>query len=499
MKYARALLAAVLSTAALVEFLLWGEAGVGFTVLFLVILAAYFIACGFPAAGVRHTVEQIGLTAIIAALAMSYTLFDNDVLRAINLLALVFLLGLLFLHGTVGKDMEWDRAGFHAELWIGYFVRPFACIAKPLKELSALRKSRKSSESETARSPEKRKIIFQVLAAVLASVPLLLVLVSLLASSDPVFRDVFKPLNDWLMSLHIGDVVGRILMFLFLLPFAASSVWSYRDEYKVLGSAGTTGNFKPALIPAASAITILALVNALYLLFAGVQFAYFFGAWGGSLPDGLTPAQYARNGFFELSFISFINVILLLLSIRMTVRNGRTGYVIRGLATGLMALSTVQLISAMLRMRLYIKAFGLSQLRYFVFAFMILLALYFVFLMFREFVSSFPLFRCMLIAGASALVILNYSVPDARIASYNISHYCSGELASLDTGYIINSLSADGQVVLLQNETILVQYDPGMKQMYAEMKRQLDPSYPEYAERSWKAFNLNKNRLAQYF
>jgi len=279
----------------------------------------------------------------------------------------------------------------------------------------------------------------------------------------------------------------------------ASTIWSYRDAFTVSASTGLKTTIKTPLIPPASAITILALVNAVYLLYAGVQFAYLFGAWGGILPDGLTPAEYARSGFFELAFISSINIILLLCSIRLTRREGKTGLVIRCLSTCLLVLSSIQLISAMLRMHLYIQAFGFTRLRYFVTAFMILMAVYFVFLLLREFVSGFPLLRCMLFAGAAALVILNYSVPDAQIAQYNISHYETGDLKSLDTEYIINSLSADAYIVLLEDENELVQFDSGMKQMYVGMRQQLDPTYPEYNGRSWKFYNLSEERFAQYF
>src|SRR5659263_643459 len=63
-----------------------------------------------------------------------------------------------------------------------------------------------------------------------------------------------------------GAGVGFIILFLFLLPFVASTIWSYRDAFTVSASAGLKTTIKTPLIPPASAITILALVNAVYLL-----------------------------------------------------------------------------------------------------------------------------------------------------------------------------------------------------------------------------------------
>jgi len=239
------------------------------------------------------------------------------------------------------------------------------------------------------------------------------------------------------------------------------------------------------------------MVNLLYLLYAVIQFGYFFGAWSGVLPDGITPAVYARNGFFELAFISCINVILLLLSIRLTRRERKAGLIIKCLSTCLLALSCVQLISAGLRMRLYTQAFGLTQLRYFVSAFMILLAVFFILLLLKEFIPSFPMFRSMVFAGAAALVILNYSVPDAQIARYNINHYISGELHSLDTEYI-TGLSADAKIILLENEEALTEKNPGMKDEFLSLYSKNEFSKDDYRQGNWKIYNMSQEKLYQY-
>jgi len=497
MKYARTCIAAVLGAGVLVEFGCWGGTGIGTTLLFLIILAAYYIACGFVYTDRRHSLEHAALAILTAALALSYTFFASESLRIINFLVLVFLMGLLFLQGTVGRKTAWDTLHFHIELWLGFFARPFVRISQPWKDMKELRSSRIKTDAGPDGSAARRKILFQILAAVLAAVPLLFILISLLASSDPVFRDVFKPVNEWLMSLRISEVAGKFILFLFFLPFTASTIWSYRDLYTISEQAGVPASVKSRLIPAASAITLLAMVNAVYLLYAGVQFAYLFGALSGSLPDGLTPAEYARSGFFELAFISCINTVMLLVSIRMTRRDGKTGIVIRCLSTGLLALSCVQLVSAMLRMHLYIQTFGFTQLRYFVSAFMILIAVYFVFLLLREFVSSFPLFRCMIFAGAAALLILNYTVPDARIAEYNIAHYQSGQLETLDTDYLYG-LSADAKYILFLNENSLTTDNSLMKREFKQLRSNPAEYDIDYRADNWKMYNVSQEMLRQY-
>jgi hypothetical protein len=54
-----------------------------------------------------------------------------------------------------------------------------------------------------------------------------------------------------------------------------------------------------------SALTAL---NVVYIIFFLAQAAYLFAAFGNSLPEALTYAEYARRGFFELCAVAAINL-----------------------------------------------------------------------------------------------------------------------------------------------------------------------------------------------
>lgn len=58
-------------------------------------------------------------------------------------------------------------------------------------------------------------------------------------------------------------------------------------------------------------ITILMMVNILYVIFTKIQVGYLYG--GKNLPRGFTYSEYARSGFFQLVFIVLINVISIIL------------------------------------------------------------------------------------------------------------------------------------------------------------------------------------------
>lgn len=467
MKLIRGLLAGGLAAFAVVEYLLWGmgTAGVGKTIFFFLLLGSYYLAVGKPVGSSRNRIEHFTLVFAVAALSVSYTLYNNEALELLNFLVAIFLMGILFLQGVLGDTLRWDSGIFQLERIVGYFTRPFVCIHRPWLDLAATGKS--------GNRENRRKNLFTVLyvfLALLVGIPLLAILAVLLLNADPVFAGVFKPFFDALSQLRLGTFISKGIVFLILAPFVLSSVWTYREKVFLLkGIVKTESDTKK--LPAAFAITILVMVNILYLLYAIVQFRYLFSAGSGILPGNISYAEYARSGFFELAFIAWINIILMIFSVRFTVRAGVPGLVIRLMNVLLMFLSVVQLVSAFLRMSLYIQVYGLSMLRYFVTAFMILAAFWFLFVLLREFFPKFPLFKSFVFAGAFALVLVNYSVPDRQIALYNSRMYLAGNIKDYDVTYMDAELSASGHLVMLEFETEILAQDPSLEFFFDNMKK----------------------------
>ena len=104
----------------------------------------------------------------------------------------------------------------------------------------------------------------------------------------------------------------------------------------------------------------------LFAAFVAVQFRYFFG--GDALISqtaGLSYADYARKGFFELVTVSAL-VLPVLLSANALLRRDTSNAVrvYRVLASTLLVLLAVIMYSAIARMRLYQSAYGLSTDRF---------------------------------------------------------------------------------------------------------------------------------------
>jgi hypothetical protein len=154
---------------------------------------------------------------------------------------------------------------------------------------------------------------------------------------------------------------------------AAGTLWAVRgdsppalamrgSEVRSLGAAAAAVRSGGLRLPATEVVTVLAGLDLLFGVFVGLQFAYLFGGFDTLAATGLTYAEYARRGFFELVVAATI-VGLLVVGLEATVERRSRAYVAS--LVGLMALTAVILASALLRLRLYQDAYGWTELRFY--------------------------------------------------------------------------------------------------------------------------------------
>jgi len=207
----------------------------------------------------------------------------------------------------------------------------------------------------------------RVVLGVAIAAPVLVVFAALFASADQVFSNV-------LTNLFAFDA-ETVISHTFFIGFWAFLVAGYL-RWSFLGQPLHAFTPKPRTVSSVVPLaTALGLLNALFLMFVVVQLRYFFG--GAALVEqtsGLTYAEYARRGFFELMTASGL-VLPILIGAEALVHRAAAPQVrvFRQLAGLLLGLLAVIMASALQRMRLYVSAFGLSTDRLYATAFMILL------------------------------------------------------------------------------------------------------------------------------
>ena len=321
-------------------------------------------------------------------------------------------------------------------------------------------------EKDSARSKRTRAILIGLACAV----PALLILIPLLVSSDAAFAGLVGKL-DW-------DSVGKALFALVPGSFAALVLFSLL--LTAAPSKEPARNVKRRGLEPAAVIAFLAAVSAAYVLYLVSQFAYFTDAFRGLLPKDFTVAEYARRGFFEMCAIVAINLLLIVLSVGLCRKSeGKLPGAVKGLALFLCLFSLVLVATALSKMVLYMRSFGLTRLRVLTSAFMIFLAVVVVAEALRLFVKKVPAAQLAVTLGAAILIALSLLNVDGLVARYNVEAWRSGRLDSLDMKTICEL--GDGAVPTLAE--LAVEED---EKISAAASEELDERLVRFGFAEWK-------------
>jgi Domain of unknown function (DUF4173) len=224
---------------------------------------------------------------------------------------------------------------------------PFAVLARGLPTLRGSQRSRR---------------VAPVLRGLLIAAPLVILFVALFASADAVFARITGDLLDW--HLDLGSLPSRVVLTA-LVAWVSAGLFAFVAREHPDGSAAATGRAGRPRLGSAEAATVLIVLDLLFIGFVALQGAYLFGGRDTLEASGLTYAEYARRGFFELLAVAFL-VGGLVLALEGFIGARTRTYVLA--AVGLVVLTIVVLASAFLRLRLYQDAYGWTELRFYVLA-----------------------------------------------------------------------------------------------------------------------------------
>ncbi|RKF24307.1 DUF4173 domain-containing protein [Micromonospora globbae] len=192
----------------------------------------------------------------------------------------------------------------------------------------------------------------------------------------------------------------------------------------------------------------LVVLDALFAAFVLVQLTVLFGGSAHVLRTaGLTYAEYARSGFWQLLVIAGLTLLVIAGAARWAPRATRGDrLLIRALLGTLTLLSLVVVASALYRMHVYAEAYGATRLRLVVAAVEIWLGLLFV-LVGVATVRLRARWLPQLVLGTAVLALLGLAAvnPDHLIADRNVDRY--RQTGRLDVRYLA-SLSADAAPAL---------------------------------------------------
>ncbi len=290
-------------------------------------------------------------------LSLGFALTANDFFQFLIVLSDAMLLGLATI--TLGAERWRDLS---AKLLLAV---PFLAL---LRVATATAHEAADAPPSTS-SPRSRAII----KGTLLSLPLVLILIALLGSADPVIRWSTDRLSTWLPDWSFPP---RVMFFAFLLTltFGANSIARRQlaakfPRYPQIPIASTVGLTEQRMMLWSAA--------AVLWVFVALQVSYFIHPPPAAIGSGVTFAEYARRGFGELSFAATLvgAIIIVLEYARPAEATDRERTVLRRLELALVIALELALISAFRRVILYEQAFGFTGARLFAQAYMIVMAL----------------------------------------------------------------------------------------------------------------------------
>lgn len=169
----------------------------------------------------------------------------------------------------------------------------------------------------------------------------------------------------------------------------------------------------------------------LYTVFFISQLGYFLSAFINRLPSEMVSySEYARRGFFELCFVSLINLAVII-SLNLFCKDNGGGMRSRSVKamTCILSVFTILLIiTAVSKMAMYINIYGLTLLRVFTTWFMALLFIVFTGIILKLIIPKTNLSKLIVTAFTIMFAALSFCNVDGLIAKYNISGYTRGKL-----------------------------------------------------------------------
>lgn len=283
----------------------------------------------------------------------------------------------------------------------------------------------------------------------------LLALVPVLASADALFAAATADLRAF-VSLHFTDAVWKALLASVMTPFLFGLLYSLRrpTPLKRTGAAARGG------VDGLGFAIVLAAVAALYLLFLGVQSAGLFGGAEYLAQKGLSYAEWARSGFFQMVGVTVVNLTLLLAAVQWSRREGGAWRAVRLLSALLTAESLLLLLSAAWRMTLYVDVYGLSFKRCMTYWGMGMMAAFLLAAAWKVRRPDFRFCRVVFPLALAGWLVINCVPVDYLVAKDQVDRYLSGESGVLDAEYLLYDLSYDtlSQLERLDGDMVCTAY-----------------------------------------
>lgn len=418
----------------------------------------------------------------IILLSSTYFIFNNELFKILNIFVIVALGVTMCVYLSKSK-IKWPD-----------FLKKIGCVFGGMFEsVSDIINTFKIPENK--KENESLKKVKKIGKSLLITIPIILVVLILLMSADQVFEKIFdKVFLDLSKVLSLEEIVKllsrlSVILITFLLcgGFLVNLVKDNTMFTKEDEDTKVTVKFENLTIN-----MILTILNIIYLIFGFIQITNLF--MNTSNNPNFDYSSYARQGFFQLMFVSFINFVILIIANINKVEKTKSQKIYNKIMSLLIILFTIIIIiSAFYRMNLYQETYGYTYLRIFVDFVLISEVLISIPIIIYLLGKKIDILKSIIIITSFMFVLLNFMNIDNFIAEKNIDRYFNNpEDSNFDISYlcklgtdateqITRLLKADDEYIVKRTERYLY-----------EQKQSLNLD-----EMNWQEYNMSKKEAKE--
>ncbi len=412
----------------------------------------------------------------IILLSATYFMYHNTFFQTINVIMIVFLTMIMCIYAT----------RMHVKIQ-EFLIKTIELLAGSFESISDVIDSLKNKfKKKEDIENEKSAKLKQGVKSFVYAIPVILIVFILLMSADSVFANIFEGIFGEFQNIFMAEnfvmfCLRLCIIMIFFFIFSGFFVNLLKKD--TMFNSESEEKITEIHVEKMTINMILTILNIFYLIFSIIQFTSLFSNMN---TNNLDYATYARQGFFQLMIISFINIVMIILA---KVNKGDTSNYTKAMSILTLLFTVVILLSAFFRMNLYEKAYGYTYLRLFVY-----------YILATEFILVLPIGLWILDKKIDILkwtigivtlmyLILNFSNIESTIAKRNVDRYFENqEENEIDLEYLFQHTGTDaiGQIKRLLNakdENVVIR----VKEYLLREKEEL-----QNTETSWQETNLSE-------
>ena len=343
----------------------------------------------------------------ITLISIFYLIYDNNFFSTFNIFV-IFSLFILMHIFTVNPN--YNILGL-LEDFINLIFQPFNYI----KNFYHLVFSKFSISFNPSAKMKKR------IKSALVIVPIVFIILVLLSSADAEFSSLFESLFDILENISLGDIPGRLINFIIFFTYLGASINYICFSYKKAKSSYINIDDYTIKI-------LLSVLNIIYIIFDFIQIKSLILH---RVSSGINYAEYARSGFFQLMFISIINLFILLIS-----KHSKESKYNNYMCFIMEILTLIIITSSFIRMNMYEAAYGYTLLRLLVYVTLFTLVILLIPTTFYIFNPNVNILKYFMVIIITIYTFLTLSPVSYFITYKNIYRY--NKTGKIDIDYLEN-------------------------------------------------------------